>query len=397
MNIKALKLLILLIIINTQNTISQNKSDIIIGQKTTLKSKILGSEREISIYLPASYDENNFKKYPVIYLLDGKKFFHPFSGAVAQLSSDASPQIPEMIIVGITSQDRIKDSSPTHSLIGPYGKEVDYFKNSGGADNFLKFVKEELIPSIDSTYRTNSYRLFVGYSATGMAILHSLFTIPETFNSYIAIDFSAWFDNEVTLKNAKIFHNKNLSENKDVFITTVDRVVADLYPEKHNATWTFIQDFEQNHQENIGFGYKKYAYKSENHHSTPLVAFIDGLKYIFRGHMINYDEMYVYPNRIKEKFSKMSERLGYDIYLREDLVNFFGYKFLYDSPDMEKALFYFKYNAENFPMSSNVWDSLAEAYYVNGQKSKALECFKKALELDPNNSDLKKKVEKLKE
>ena len=382
---------------NTQNSIAQNSSNIVIGQKTTVKSKILEAEREISVYLPASYNENNFKKYPVIYLLDGEKFFHSFSGAVAHLSSDASPQIPEIIIVGITSQDRIKDSSPTHSLIGPYGKEVEGFKTSGGADNFLKFIKEELIPSIDSTYRTNSYRLFVGYSATGLSILHALFTIPETFNSYLAIDFSAWFDNEVTLKNAKIFFSKKLPENKDVFITTVDRVVADLYPDKHNATWAFIQEFEQNHQENIGFGYKKYAYKSENHHSTPLISFIDGLKYIFRGHMINYDDMYIYPNRVKERFNKISKRLGYNVYPREDLVNFFGYKFLYNTPDMEKALFYFKYNTDNFPMSSNTWDSLAEAYYVNGEKPKALECFKKALKLDPNNFDLKKKIEKLKE
>jgi predicted alpha/beta superfamily hydrolase len=392
-----LKILILITIIYTQNVIAQETSDIVIGQRITLKSKILDTEREISVYLPASYSENNFKKYPVIYLLDGKKFFHSFSGAVAQLSSDASPQIPESIIVGITSQDRIKDSSPTHSLVGPYGKEVEGFKTSGGANNFLKFIKEELIPSIDTTYRTNSYRLFVGYSATGLTVLHALFTIPETFNSYLAIDFSAWFDNEITSKNAKIFHNKKLPENKDVFITTVDRVVTDLYPDKHNATWTFIQEFEQNHQENIGFGYKKYAYKSENHHSTPLVSFIDGLKYIFRGHMINYDEMYIYPNKIKKKFIELSERLGYNVYLREDLCNFFGYKFLYDTPDIEKALFYFKYNTDNFQMSSNTWDSLAEAYYVNGEKLKALECFEKALKLNPNNAELKEKIKKLKE
>lgn len=397
MKFKTLYFLFLISIIGTQNILAQETSDIVIGQKTAIKSKVLDAEREISVYLPASYNENNFKKYPVIYILDGEKFFHSFSGAVAQLSSDASPQIPETIIVGITSQDRIKDSSPTHSLIGPNGKEAEGFKTSGGADNFLKFIKEELIPSIDSTYRTNSYRLFVGYSATGLSILHALFTIPETFNSYLAIDFSAWFDNEVTLKNAKIFFNKKLPENKDVFITTVDRVVIDLYPDKHNATWTFIQEFEQNHQENIGFGYKKYAYKSENHHSTPLVSFIDGLKYIFRGHMINYDEMYIYPDRIKERFNKISKRLGYNVYPREDLVNFFGYKFLYNTPDMEKALFYFKYNTDNFPMSANTWDSLAEAYYVNGEKPKALEYFEKALKLDPNNSDLKKKIEKLKE
>ena len=397
MKIKIIYLLFLTAIIIGLQARGQETSDIVIGQKTTIKSTVLGAEREILIYLPASYGENNYSVYPVIYLLDGKKFFHSFTGVVAQLSSDASPQIPESIVIGITSQDRVKDSSPTNSKIGLFGKEEQYFETSGGADNFLKFIKEELIPFIDSTYRTNSYRSFVGYSFTGLPVLHALFTIPETFGSYLVIDFSAWWDNEVTLKNAGIFFKTTLPKNKEVFISTADRVVIDYYPSKYNRTWNFIQEFEQKHQENIGFGYKKYAYKSENHHSMPLISFIDGLKYIYRGYMINYDEMYSNPYSIKEKLDKVSARLGVNVLLREDLGNHFGYKFLYDNPDMEKAMFYFNYNTNNYPMSSNAWDSLAEAYYVNGEKLKALEFFEKASNLDPKNADIKKKIEKLKE
>ena len=396
MKIKIIYLLFLTAIIIGLQARGQETSDIVIGQKTTIKSTVLGAEREILIYLPASYGENNYSVYPVIYLLDGKKFFHSFTGVVAQLSSDASPQIPESIVIGITSQDRVKDSSPTNSKIGLFGKEEQYFETSGGADNFLKFIKEELIPFIDSTYRTNSYRSFVGYSFTGLPVLHALFTIPETFGSYLVIDFSAWWDNEVTLKNAGIFFKTTLPKNKEVFISTADRVVIDYYPSKYNRTWNFIQEFEQKHQENIGFGYKKYAYKSENHHSMPLISFIDGLKYIYRGYMINYDEMYSSPYSIKEKLDKVSARLGVNVLLREDLGNHFGYKFLYDNPDMEKAMFYFNYNTNNYPMSSNAWDSLAEAYYVNGEKLKALEFFEKASNLDPKNADIKKKIERIK-
>ena len=395
MKSKPLYILFLTTIIIAQTICAQETSDIVIGQKTTIKSIVLNTEREILIYLPDSYDENNYTVYPVIYLLDGKKFFHSFSGAVAQLSSDASPQIPESIIVGITSQDRVNDSSPTRSKIGLFGIEEQYFETSGGADDFLKFIKEELIPFIDLRYRTNSYRTFVGYSFTGLPVLHALFTMPETFDSYLSIDFSAWWDNEVTLKNAGIFFNERLTENKDVFIATADRVVIDYYPSKYNRTWNFIQEFEQKHQENISFGYKKYAYKSENHHSMPLISFIDGLKYIYRGYMINYDEMYENPYSLRDKYNNISTRLGVKVCLREDLGNHFGYKFLYDNPDMEKAMFYFEYNTENYPMSSNAWDSFAEANYVIGDKTKALE-YEKALKLDPNNSDIKNKIEKLK-
>ncbi|WP_440121802.1 alpha/beta hydrolase-fold protein [Tenacibaculum sp. Ill] len=387
---------VLLITIFSNLSYGQSKKDIIIGKRFTIKSEILNSDREISIYLPNSYNNNDYVNYPVIYLLDGRKFFHPFTGAVTQMSSDASPQIPEMIVVGITSQDRLKDSSPTRSMIGYSGKEEKGLEISGGANDFIKFIEKELIPYIDNNYRTNNYRIFSGYSFTGLPILHALFTKPELFNSYLVIDFSAWWDNEVSLKNLEKFFKEYNGTYKDVYIATVDRVENTVYPEKANLTWRFIQKFEQLHPYNIGLGYKKYGYKEENHHTMPLVSFMDGMKYLFRGHMINYDEMYTNPTLIKKRFDKLSDRLGYKIFLREDLANYFGYQFLYTLKDLDKAFFYFKYNTENYPSSSNAWDSFAEFYMVKGDKKKAIEYYEKALELNTKNTDIKKRLEELK-
>ncbi|TDQ25427.1 hypothetical protein DFQ07_1848 [Tenacibaculum caenipelagi] len=387
---------ILLITIFSNLSYGQSNKDIIIGKRFAIKSEILNSDREISIYLPNSYNNNDYVNYPVLYILDGRKFFHPFTGAVSQMSSDASPQIPEMIVVGITSLDRVKDSSPTKSMIGYSGKEEKGLEVSGGANDFIKFIEKELIPYIDSTYRTNNYRIFSGYSFTGLPILHALFTKPELFNSYLVIDFSAWWDNEVSLKNLEKFFKEYNGTYKDVYIATVDRVENTVYPEKANLTWRFIQKFEQLHPYNIGLGYKKYGYKEENHHTMPLVSFMDGMKYLFRGHMINYDEMYTNPTLIKKRFDKLSDRLGYKVFLREELVNYYGYQFLYTLKDLGKAFFYFKYNTENYPSSSNAWDSLAEFYMLKGDKEKAIEYYEKALELNTKNTGIKKRLEELK-
>jgi tetratricopeptide (TPR) repeat protein len=46
-----------------------------------------------------------------------------------------------------------------------------------------------------------------------------------------------------------------------------------------------------------------------------------------------------------------------------------------------KALEFFILNTENFPNSSNAYDSLGEAYKVSGNKKKATENYKKALEI----------------
>ncbi len=392
------KLFILLILTVLSNLLyGQNEKDIVIGKRFTIKSEILNSDREISVYLPNSYDDNNYINYPVLYLLDGEKFFNSFSGVITQLSSDASPQVPEMIVIGITSQDRIRDSSPTNSLIGYTNEKEKGLEVSGGADNFLKFIQKELIPFVEKNYRTNSYRTLVGYSFTGLPVLQALFSIPETFNSYIVIDFSAWWDNEIMMQRLKDFSKEYKGSKRDTFFTTVDRVSNNVYLEKYNPGWTFIQEFEQKPPTNISFDYKKYVYKEENHHSMPLISFIDGMKYIFRGHMVNYDEMYINPELIKTKFSKLSERLGYNVYLPEGLINYYGYLFLYTRPDIEKAIFYFNYNTQNYPLSSNSWDSLAEAYKLKGDKEKARKFYNKALELNPKNTEIKKKLDKLKE
>lgn len=375
-----------------------NSPDIVIGKKKTIHSTILDEKRELLIYVPNSYQTNSYKRYPVIYLLDAGTLFTSFSGVVDRLSNDASPQIPEMIVVGITtSQNRMRDASPTKSLIGYRGIQEDGLEVTGGAVNFLKFIETELIPHIDSNYRTNSYRTFVGYSFTGLPVLHSLFTQKNLFNSYLVIDFSAWWDNQVTLKNFNSFLKYYKGEKPvDIFMSTEERVLNDVYPAKVNATWTFMKTFKKNHPVNIHCEIKKYKYREENHHSMPLISFIDGLKYIFRGHMIHYDEMYNNPELIKLKFDALSKRLGVTITLREDLVNYFGYQFLYTHRDIRKALFYFKMNTENYPLSSNAFDSLGEAYMINGDKANAIENYEKAIILDPGNNNSKKMLEKLK-
>lgn len=374
----------------------QVQKDIVIGKRFTIYSEILNSDRELSVSLPDSYEDNDYTNYPVIYILDGRKYFHSFSGVITQLSSDVSPQIPEMIVVGITSQDRVKDSSPTHSLIGYSGKEENGYEVSGRADDFLKFIQKELIPFVEKNYRTNSYRTFVGNSFTGLSVVHALFSVPEIFNAYIVIDFSAWWDNEIMRRRIKGFSEQYSGANRDIFFTTVDRVSNDVFPEKYNSGWNFIQEFEQNHPENVSFSYKKYSYKVENHHSMPLISLIDGIKYIFRGHMVNFDAMLTNPSLIKTQFSKLSKRLGYPIYLPEERINFYGYLFLYTKPDIEKALFYFKYNTQIYPLSGNTWDSLGEAYFVDENYDLALKSYKKSLELDGANGNAKQMIEKIK-
>jgi cytochrome c-type biogenesis protein CcmH/NrfG len=52
-------------------------------------------------------------------------------------------------------------------------------------------------------------------------------------------------------------------------------------------------------------------------------------------------------------------------------------------------------NVEAYPQSGNVYDSLGEAYMVNGEKELAIENYEKSLKLDPDNANAVEMLNKL--
>lgn len=80
----------------------------------------------------------------------------------------------------------------------------------------------------------------------------------------------------------------------------------------------------------------------------------------------------------------------------ENSLNNLGYEIL-EKNDATSAIQVFQLNAELYPQSGNVWDSLAEAYMKSGDLKKAQENYEKALTLDPKNDNAKEMLKKIKE
>jgi len=94
---------------------------------------------------------------------------------------------------------------------------------------------------------------------------------------------------------------------------------------------------------------------------------------------------------VKKKFYG---RAAYDF--GEGSLNSFGYDLL-EKKDTAGAIQVFKLNAESFPESANVWDSLGEAYMKSGDPKNARLNYEKALTLDPANQNAKEMLKKLDE
>jgi hypothetical protein len=165
-----------------------------IGQVDSIRSATLNEYRPFLVYTPPSYSDTTVvsARYPVLYLLDGYEHFHAVSGLIQALGTGVNGTfaIPEMIVVAIPNvgPHRTRDLTPTSATRGADGAERPDQAASGGDPAFLDFISNELIPHIDVAYRTMPYRAFVGHSLGGITTLNALYTMPETFDAYVAID-----------------------------------------------------------------------------------------------------------------------------------------------------------------------------------------------------------------
>ena len=78
----------------------------------------------------------------------------------------------------------------------------------------------------------------------------------------------------------------------------------------------------------------------------------------------------------------------------EQILNTLGYQVMREG-NLIDAMKIFELNTKLFPISSNVYDSLAEAYMNNGDKSLAIEFYNRSLELNPNNTNAIKMIDQL--
>jgi CubicO group peptidase (beta-lactamase class C family) len=86
-----------------------------------------------------------------------------------------------------------------------------------------------------------------------------------------------------------------------------------------------------------------------------------------------------------QQFRELKEKHPDEYYLDENEMNILGYQFLQQGKNRE-AIGIFILNAEAFPKSWNVYDSLGEAYLANGDKELAIRNYQKSIELNPQNT-----------
>lgn len=191
---------------------------VVIAKSYTLNSKILKETRRFNVMLPPGYEEGK-EQYPLLILLDGgaNEDFHHLSGIV-QVSIGNGSMRP-FIVVGIENTQRRRDFTPPTD--DPRDRQVAPIV--GGANEFRRFLAEELLPKISHDYRTSKEVAIAGESFAGLFIIDTLLHQPELFDDYIAVSPSLWWNNEYLIREgANLLADKPL-KGKKVFLTMADK------------------------------------------------------------------------------------------------------------------------------------------------------------------------------
>ncbi|MDQ6812933.1 MAG: alpha/beta hydrolase-fold protein [Bacteroidota bacterium] len=250
------------------------------SEVVTMYSTILKEDRKVYIHRPKLDLADTNKRFPVLYLMDGENHFELLSQYVDYLSRPDVSAVPKIIVVGIPNTKRVRDLTPTHSILNYEGKPdtTARYKSSGGSEIFLEFLKKELMPFIDNNYKTQQYNLFAGHSLGGISSINCLLTHPNMFDAYIAVSPSFWWDNEYLLKLTENKLKSSSTLNKKLFYCDGNEGGSNSF--FHNGLLKFDSIIAG--KKIVGLNYKYNYYPNEMHMTVPIVAYLDALRFIFK-------------------------------------------------------------------------------------------------------------------
>ena len=217
---KSIILLVFALFINSSLSFAQNQTE-----KFEIASKeVKGETYSIEVVLPNGYDAT--KKYPIVYFTDWWFASQLAPGMNGLLNFGQT--IEPIIMVGIKDKssvsvadwtlNRTRDLTPTNrvaddTLMGlPAG-------TSGGAKQFLAFIKKELIPTVEKKYASDTEkRGYFGYSLGGLFGTYILLNEPQLFKKYLIGSPSLWWDDYLLSKELGEMKAENLSSINSIFI-----------------------------------------------------------------------------------------------------------------------------------------------------------------------------------
>ena len=191
-----------------------------------------------------------------------------------------------IIIVGIGTEgdmndwilERTRDLTPSNLPERDYPDSIAPGSRgtTGGAANFLAFIKNELIPQVEAKYACDTAnRGLLGYSLGGLFGCYVLVTEPQLFHKYLLGSPAVSYDDFVLIERLKETPPDMYSSVDAVFISVGEEETSDYL-----KGFADIRDL-LNKKEVPGLQVESYIVPGEGHLLASTPAIIKGLKFLY--------------------------------------------------------------------------------------------------------------------
>jgi len=266
-------------------------------------------------------------------------------------------------------------------------------------DDYMKFLKEELIPFIDNEYRTNDFRVIIGMSPTAILALHTFMFEPELFDATYLFAAMNIFDlgykkDKRILDELVEYLGKNPERDGYLYISSAASDLARRPQQKANMEElrSRISQLTLKH-----LNYKIEEIEQGGHYPMAMAATISAIQFSFpTTELEQFRKIVEEPGdalkKINTYYAELSAAFGYDIYPVTDLrrnvncLRGIGY-YLLGKNRAKEAVDIFTYWTALSPNDPNGYDSLADAYENLNKNKLALEAHINAVNIAKRYSD----------
>lgn len=366
---KAISFVFLIAALLTPSPVFGQQSALYIGEQIEIESTVLGETRNLLVHKPAGYSIAD-ARFPVLYVLDGEWNFQKTVAIADHLQ--ASGRIPGIIVIGVTNT--LRDGRPAR--IQDLAPAMDHKTAPGSATRFANFLNTELIPHIDTTYKTQPYRMLAGHSLGGLFVLFNMLNNPEFFNTYIAMSPSLGRNNQQQVAHADKLLKETNSFSKTLYLSIGNEGGNTLL-----GTEALARILEEKGPADLDWHFSRYA--DEDHVSIFHPAMYNALESIFDGWTIPDKYLTDHDVSIAQRhYAQLSTKFGYNIKVPEWIYTTLGYNILAEK-EFSYAQWTFEQQLIDYPESSEAHVGIGDTYLLQGELDKASTSYGQALLLNP--------------
>ncbi|MDC8829929.1 alpha/beta hydrolase [Alteromonas gilva] len=355
-------LLLFFLVLTLAGKVSPSIAQVTWQPAQKIESSFLNESRSFRVSLPDNYNKTPSAQYPLLLILDGQRYGDVVANNARFLSQTGD--IPQHVIVALDSVNRLRDFTPTDSSA---------WVGDGGANKFLAFIEQELMPKLVKKHRVGAHKILWGQSLAGLYVMYHLYTAPTTFDAYMVNDGALDWDGQIVAEHLQEYLAG--AHRPKQFLYFNNSFLIDDVPQEFKFIEPLKTLLKNNAGEQLRWVHENLS--RESHATIPLVGSIQGLRALYEGYRIPESIIFSGLEAIKTYFDGIKNRIGASDKLPEDALLALGFHTLFADP--ASSVDVFEYCTSLHPDSIGAWEGLSEANVMQGNVDAGIHAIEQAI------------------